>query len=123
MSRSDGRRPDELRPLEVEPDLVHLNGYAHASLPWASPVVVVAHSDVLSWHEAVRGAPAGPEWRHYRDRVAAGLAAADLVAAPTRAMLDELRRIYRLRGPAAVIPNGTSRSFARCTSASRRSRG
>ena len=98
---------------EVGPDLVHLNGYAHASLPWASPVVVVAHSDVLSWHAAVRGAPAGPEWRHYRERVAAGLAAADLVAAPTRAMLDELRRIYRLRGPAAVIPNGTSRSFAR----------
>jgi glycogen synthase len=31
------------------PDLVHLNGYAHAALPWQAPVVVVAHSCVLSW--------------------------------------------------------------------------
>src|SRR5947207_11901836 len=30
-------------------DLVHLNGYAHASLPWRRPTVVVGHSCVLSW--------------------------------------------------------------------------
>ena len=48
--------------LELEercrPDLVHLNGYAHGALPWQTPVVVVAHSDVLSWWEAVRREPA-----------------------------------------------------------------
>ena len=37
------------------PDLVHLNGYAHAALPWRAPVVVVAHSCVLSWWRAVHG--------------------------------------------------------------------
>src|SRR5205085_10296905 len=58
---------------ETEPDLVHLNAYAHAALPWHVPVVVGAHSDVLSWHEAVRGEPAGEEWDDYRERAAAGL--------------------------------------------------
>src|SRR4051812_2097805 len=38
----------------VEPDLVHLNGYAHAALPWNSPVMVVAHSCVASWWQAVK---------------------------------------------------------------------
>ena len=36
------------------PDIVHLNGYAHAALGWDAPVVVVAHSCVLSWFRAVR---------------------------------------------------------------------
>src|SRR5215218_7362536 len=37
------------------PDVVHLNGYAHAALPWPAPVVVVAHSCVLTWWRAVKG--------------------------------------------------------------------
>src|ERR1700685_1729801 len=36
-----------------QPDIVHLNGYAHAVLPWKAPVVVVAHSCVFSWWRAV----------------------------------------------------------------------
>src|SRR3546814_15476866 len=51
---------------ELRPDLIHLNGYAHAALPWRSPVVVVAHSCVLSWWRAVHGCEAPPEWRTYR---------------------------------------------------------
>jgi glycogen synthase len=96
---------------EVEPDLVHLNGYAHAALPWHIPVVVVAHSDVLSWHHAVRRKPAGDEWTHYRQAVEAGLAAADLVVAPTRAMLDELIRLYEPTCPRLIVPNGSRRRF------------
>jgi glycogen synthase len=98
---------------EVEPDLVHLNGYAHAALDWGVPVVVVGHSDVLSWHEAVRGAPAGPEWARYRGAVEAGLAAADLLVAPTQAMLDELIRLYAPDCPRLVVPNGSRRRFPR----------
>ena len=98
---------------EVEPDVVHLNGYAHAALPWSVPVVVVGHSDVLSWHEAVRGRPAGEEWGRYRDAVARGLAAADLLVAPTQAMLDELIRLYDPACPRIVIPNGSARDFPR----------
>jgi glycosyltransferase involved in cell wall biosynthesis len=96
---------------EVEPDVVHLNAYAHAALPFGAPVLVAGHSDVLSWHLAVRGAPAGAEWSRYAEVVRAGLAEADLLVAPTRAMLVELVRLYEPPGPCRVIPNGSSRAL------------
>ena len=89
-------------------DVVHLNGFAHGALPWAVPVVVAAHSCVLSWHEAVRGTLAGPSWERYRKAVAAGLSAADAVVAPTAAMRDALRRHYDLARDGAVIHNGVA---------------
>jgi glycogen synthase len=95
---------------DVEPDLVHLNDYAHGALPFPAPVLVVGHSCALSWHEAVRRRPAGPEWRSYAERVRAGIRAADLVAAPTRAMLRELERLYGPLGETAVVPNGRTPS-------------
>ena len=96
---------------ELEPDLVHLNGYAHAALPWETPCIVVGHSDVLSWHEAVRGRPAGAEWRRYLEAVSAGLAGADLLIAPTHAMLDALIRIYDPPCPRVVVTNGLRQRF------------
>ena len=88
-------------------DLVHVNGYAHACLPADRPVLAVAHSDVLSWWQAVHGAPAPAEWDRYHAEAAAGLAAADRVAAPTRAVLDDLAAHYGFaRDDALVIPNG-----------------
>src|SRR5438105_1870613 len=39
----------------TRPDLLHLNGYGVAAAPTAVPKLVVGHSCVLSWHEAVRG--------------------------------------------------------------------
>lgn len=88
-------------------EVVHLNGYAHAALPWGRPVMVVAHSCVRSWWRAVRREPAPADWAPYAARVASGLAAADLVVAPTHAMLRALRDEYpcRLRRT-RVIPNG-----------------
>ena len=97
---------------EVEPDVVHLNGYAHAALPWRAPVVVGAHSDVLSWWEAVRRAPAPDEWRTYRAAVERGLRAADVVVAPTAAMLRALERHYAFHSPRLAIPNGLPRVAA-----------
>ena len=91
---------------EVEPDVVHLNGYAHAALPWGVPVLVVGHSCVCSWHEAVRGEPAGAQWSRYREEVARGLAAADLVVAPSATMLAALARHYAFAGERLVIANG-----------------
>ncbi len=92
-------------------DLIHLNGYAHASLPWSRPVVVVAHSCVCSWWQAVHGEPAPATWASYRQAVEAGLAAADRVVAPTHAFLRMIeaqygalprtRVIYNARAPAA----------------------
>src|SRR5215211_1611238 len=32
---------------EFKPDVIHLNGYSHAVLPFGAPVLIVAHSCVL----------------------------------------------------------------------------
>ncbi|WP_203329149.1 glycosyltransferase [Candidatus Laterigemmans baculatus] len=77
-----------------QPEVLHLNDYSHAALPWQIPVLVVAHSCVFSWFAAVRKQAPGPEWSRYRQRVARGLQGADLVVAPTRAMLDALHAAY-----------------------------
>jgi glycogen(starch) synthase len=90
-----------------EIDLVHVNGYAHACLDVELPVLVVAHSDVSSWWEAVHQCAPPPEWDRYRCRAAAGLAAASRIAAPTAAVLRDLERHYlRLDGNGEVIANG-----------------
>ena len=91
---------------DVRPHIVHLNDYAHATLPWPAPVLVVAHSCVLSWWQAVRGMPAPPAWARYGARVRRGLHAADLVVAPTQAMLDAVVRHYGHLPSTAVIANG-----------------
>lgn len=88
------------------PDLVHLNGYAHGSLPWNAPKVVVGHSCVLSWWEAVKKEPAPGDWDRYHGEVRAGLAAADLVIAPSAAMMSELCRHYGPFLRTRVVHNG-----------------
>lgn len=104
------RAGEWLQELENDfaPDVVHLNGYAHGALPWRAPVVIVAHSCVLSWWRAVRGTEAPAEWRPYRDAVRAGLHAAASVVAPSRAMLAALVRNYGALPRSEVIPNGCS---------------
>lgn len=96
----------ELLEAQFAPDVVHLNGYAHATLPWSAPVVVVGHSDVLTWWEAVRGGRAPEAWNHYATIVRHGLQVADVVAAPSRAMLQGLERHYGPLPNARVIYNG-----------------
>src|ERR1051325_8223201 len=42
----------------VQPGLVHLNQFSYGALRWKVPCLVVGHSCVFSWFEAVRrGAP------------------------------------------------------------------
>lgn len=79
---------------EVRPDLIHLNNYAHGALPWSAPTVVVGHSCVLSWWQAVRRGPIGSDWKRYASEVGKGLRSAGVVVAPSRAMLDQLRLFY-----------------------------
>lgn len=88
------------------PDLIHLNNYAQGDLDWCAPVLVVGHSCVLSWWEAVHGIAAPPEWTSYAARVRQGLRAARLVAAPSHAMLATLNAHYGPFRETAVIPNG-----------------
>ncbi|HWG59946.1 MAG TPA: glycosyltransferase family 4 protein [Candidatus Acidoferrales bacterium] len=94
---------------DVSPDVVHLNQYCFGSLPWRAPVLTMCHSCVLSWWLAVRGesAPQKP-WARYRQAVCRGLGGADVVVAPTQAMLCSMKRLYGLRAPSVVIPNGRS---------------
>lgn len=89
---------------ELRPDVVHLNGYVHATLPWRAPTLVVAHSDVVSWFRAVHGTPAPPEWDTYRRRVGAGLRAAGRVVVPTAAVAADLSTSYGF-SDAVVVPN------------------
>src|SRR5579875_2799626 len=82
--------------LEAEfgADIIHLNGYSHAILPWSKPVIVTAHSCVFSWWQAVHGCAPGPEWSEYQRRVTEGLAAADAIVAPSACMASTLETNY-----------------------------
>lgn len=97
-----------LRALELEhaPDVIHLNGYALGSFDFHAPRLVVAHSCVLSWWEAVKGEAAPREWERYRRHVRKGLHAADAVVAPTGSMLGAVKRHYGAPEHGRVIPNG-----------------
>jgi glycogen(starch) synthase len=90
----------------VCPDLVHLNGYCHAALPWDTPVLIVAHSCVFSWWRAVKGDDAPVRYDEYRARVSAGLAAADLIVTPSAAIRDAVSLHYGAKGKWVVIRNG-----------------
>ncbi|HZH07042.1 MAG TPA: glycosyltransferase, partial [Lautropia sp.] len=76
----------------LRPDIVQLNQFAFGALPFKAPTLLVAHSCVLSWWRAVHGTKPPAQWDRYREVVRAGLAGADLVAAPTRDMLLSLTR-------------------------------
>jgi glycogen(starch) synthase len=87
-------------------DVVHVNGYAHASLPWRAPALLVAHSCVCSWWRAVLAEAAPERYAHYRAEVARGLAAAACTVAPTAAMLRCLADEYGPPRRSLVIHNG-----------------
>jgi glycogen synthase len=97
----------------ARPDVVHLNGFSHGALPFRAPKLVVAHSCVISWWRAVKNEDAPAEWNTYRERVAEGLAAANLVAAPSAHMLAVLDEHYHFPAPRRLIYNG--RSFTPAT--------
>lgn len=91
---------------ETKPDIIHLNGYMHAVLKWQAPVLVVAHSCVLSWWQGVLNEPAPKEWDEYKRRVAAGLRAADAVVSISNTYAGEINRLYGPLENVTVIYNG-----------------
>lgn len=98
---------------ELEPEVVQLNGYAQGALPWRAPLLVVGHSCVLSWWDAVKGEPVPPDFDEYRRRVAEGLHAADIVVAPSAAMLKSLEQHYGRLPGGRVIYNGQDETLFR----------
>jgi glycosyltransferase involved in cell wall biosynthesis len=94
------------------PDGVHVNGFAHASLPWRAPVVLVGHSCVCSWWRAVHGTAAPDDWDEYRRRVSRGLRDAAMILVPSRGMGAALRQEYGDIPTLRVVPN--ARSLTAC---------
>ncbi len=92
---------------DAKPDMLHLSQFCYGAIGGKLPKLVVAHSDVMSWHLAVHGKPPGGPWaKWYRGVVEKGLAGASLVVAPSQWMLGSLEECYgRQRNP-RVIYNG-----------------
>ena len=88
------------------PDVVHLNGFAHAALPFRAPVLLVVHSCVLSWFRAVKSAAPTSGWLRYQREVKRGLAAARVVVAPSRAMAMSIIQHHAPRPPVIAIHHG-----------------
>lgn len=86
-------------------DVIHLNQFAYADAGLGGPALVVAHSDVLSWYAEVWNRRAPAEWAQYERWVRAGLAAADMVVAPSAYQSGLLARAYG-RTADRVIWNG-----------------
>jgi glycosyltransferase involved in cell wall biosynthesis len=78
----------------------------HGHLDWGRPALVVVHSCVLSWWQAVKGEPAPAAWDRYREAVRSRLQAADLVVAPTAALLAEAAELYGPFRQQGVVYNG-----------------
>jgi glycogen synthase len=92
---------------QFRPDVVHLNTFGHGALPWLAPVVLTAHSCVLSWWAAVKHEPVPPQWDRYRQLVEQSVHAAALLVAPSRAMLRAMEKHYGPGLPESrVVPNG-----------------
>jgi len=98
---------------ETRPDLLHLSQFYYGALPCDVPRVVVAHSDVVSWWEAVhREQPPDTAWlRWYRQVVERGLSEATAVVAPSRWMLEQITRHYGPLPAGSVIHNGRTPSL------------
>jgi glycogen(starch) synthase len=89
-------------------ELVHLHGYEHGLLPFRSPKVMVGFTCGLTWWRAVKGGALPPVAETYRRKVAASLAAADCVVAPSAWLLDALDEHYGPLPTSLVIPAGRS---------------
>src|SRR4051794_13967530 len=94
------------------PDLIHLNGFREALLPWSAPIVVVAHSCVNTWATSCGEAEHfdTEAWRTYTVAVRAALQTADAWVAPTGAMAEQMAGQYGLPGHGRVIWNGIDKN-------------
>ncbi len=95
---------------KLKPHIIHLNGFVYGSLKWNAPVLVVAHSDVYSWWQAVKKAQPPGSWNDYFIRVKEGLSKADYLVAPSDWMMRVTRFTYAVTTPGEVIYNGRDAS-------------
>jgi glycosyltransferase involved in cell wall biosynthesis len=98
---------------DYSPDAIHLNTFGHGGLPFRKPVVLTAHSCVLSWWDAVKGGRAPSEWDRYAAVVKSALFGAGTVTAPSRTMAAALRKHYGLVESEVIYNGRDARRFTR----------
>lgn len=88
------------------PDVVHLNTPALACADYPMPVVVMAHSCLATWWQAMRqeAVPSDFLWRIEATRE--GLERADAIIAASRSFHRSLHEIYGTHLPISVVYNG-----------------
>jgi glycosyltransferase involved in cell wall biosynthesis len=91
---------------QVQPDVIHLNGFALGARAWRAPHVVVGHSCVLSWWRQVKRERPPSRWDTYAAKVRNGLRGAAAVVAPSWTMLQWLEELYGPLPGARAISNG-----------------
>ncbi len=91
---------------DLKVDLVQLNAPALATADYPVPVLTVAHSCLATWWQAVIGGDMPDDFRWRTELHAAGLAAADLVVAPSIAFAEATRTAYGLPARPTVVHNG-----------------
>lgn len=91
------------------PDVVHLNQFYYGAFDLGAPLLVVAHSDVVTWWRGVKGEePPDDAWfRRYRRWVRDGLIGAHARAAPSAWIGGQIEATYGV-GPIRVVHNGRS---------------
>lgn len=97
-------------------DLVQLNTAALAAeAEFDMPLVVVHHSCVATWWQAVNGTKLPEDFAWRTNLVARGLEAADAVVAPTAAFGAMVRSCYGLAEAPHVVHNGRTPLVTRCS--------
>jgi glycogen synthase len=93
---------------DTRPDCLHLNQLSFGALPVATPRLVVAQDDVVTWWLSVHGRePADSAWLDwYKEAITRGLARAEAVVTTSRWMMEMLRLAYGDRFEGQVIAAG-----------------
>lgn len=93
-----------------KPDLLHFNNYAHVDMDWDCPAILVGHSCITSWWEAVKHESLPERFGGYYRMVRQAFHKADAVVAPTAAMLGTFKRLYGEMSDSRVIYNALAPS-------------
>ncbi len=91
---------------DFQADIIHSNQFCFGALKTSRPVIVTAHSDVLSWADACRPLEDTSWLRAYKTLVGRGLTHASAVTAPSQWMLDLLCKRVAPECFAAAAVNG-----------------
>ncbi|MBL8210467.1 MAG: glycosyltransferase family 4 protein, partial [Bryobacterales bacterium] len=102
----DAERWLEERIARYRPDVVHLNSYLAPRTD--APILLAAHSCVLSWWQAVKQEAAPESWHRYRTQVEKALDNAGRIVTPTHAMREALVQHYGAAHDIEVIANTRS---------------